>query len=116
MDHSHCFTCGKPLSPKIRNINHVKDEGVYGLFPEFQPWLDDRIVGQAVEKLRSFTNQDAQAMTQDIPTEWEMNVAIREALGQFLVARAAFLASSIMDRLFPGIEPVSLMDEAESNP
>ena len=114
MDHSHCFTCGHPLSPKIANIDRVKDEGIYGLFPEFLPWLDCRIVAQAVEKLRSFTKHDAQVMTQAIPGEWDVDGTTREALVQFLASRAAFLSSSIMDKLCPANEPVGLTDEAES--
>ena len=115
MDHSHCFTCGKPLSPKIGNIDRVKDEGIYGLFPEFLPWLDCQIVAQAVEKLRSFTKHDAQVMTQTIPGEWDVDSTTREALVQFLTSRAAFLSASIMDKLCPANEPISLTDEAESN-
>lgn len=116
MDHSHCFTCGKPLSRRIADIDRVKDEGIYGLFPEFRPWLDRRIVAQTVEKLRSFTKHDARLMTQAIPGEWDVDEPTREALIQFLASRAAFLASSIMGMLCPGFESVSLTDEAESHP
>jgi hypothetical protein len=113
MDHSHCFTCGKALTPKLANIGHVKDEGIYGLFPEFLSWLDCRIVAQTVEKLRTFTKLDAQMMTQDVPSQWDMDVPTREGLVQLLTSRATFLASSIMDRLCPENEPVDLTDEAE---
>ncbi len=115
MDHSHCFTCGKPLSPKLANIGCVKDERIYGLFPEFLPWLSRDVVAQSVEKLRSFTKHDAEALTQGIPVEWDMDALTHEALIQLLVSRAAFLASSIMDKLCPVDGPAGLTDEAESN-
>lgn len=114
MDHSHCFTCGKSLTPKIANIGQVKDERIFGLFPEFLPWLDCRIVAQSVKKLGSFTNQDALEATQAIPSEWDMDGLTRDALVQFLASRATFLAASIMDKLCPANEPVGLTDEAES--
>ena len=114
MDHSHCFTCGGPLSPKIADIGQVKDDRIYGLFPEFVPWLDRGIVAGSVETLRSFTIQDALQATQTIPQEWDVDGPTQEALVRFLVSRAAFLASSIMDKLFPASEPVDLRGEAGS--
>ena len=69
MDHTHCFTCGRPVDTKIANIDRVRDDGIYGLFPEFVPWLDCRIVAQSAEKLSSFKKPDAQAMTQGIPRD-----------------------------------------------
>jgi hypothetical protein len=116
MDHSHCFTCGRPLTPKISHIQQVQDEEIYGLFPEFEPWVDCRIVGQTIEKLQSFTLIEARALTQDIPKEWDLGDATTEALNQFLTSRAAFLASSIMNKLCPAFGPVSPTEEAESIP
>jgi hypothetical protein len=114
MDHSHCFTCGRTLTPKIANIDNVRNEGIYGLFPEFLPWLDRKIVAQSVEKLRSFTRNDAAVLTQDVPAQWDMDAPTRDALIRFLTSRAAFLASSIMIKLCQANEPVGLTDEVES--
>ena len=116
MDPSHCFTCGRPLTVKLAHIDAVHDEGIYGLFPEFYPWLDGQVVRQTVNKLRSFKKKDAETVTQNIPREVDMDVATTNALGQFLVSRAAYLASSIMIKLCPSDEPNSLTGEAESTP
>jgi hypothetical protein len=115
MDHSHCFTCGKVLNAKIAKIDRVKDNRIYGLFPEFSPLLDCKIVAQAVEKLRSFRKQDARVMTQDIPREWDMDDSVRDALVEFLISRAVFLSSSIISKLCPAEASVSPMDGAEPN-
>ncbi len=116
MDHSHCFTCGRPLTVKLAHIDSVQDEGIYGLFPQFHPWLDGRVVRQTIDKLRSFTKKDAETVTRDIPREWEMDVATTDALNQFLVSGAAYLAATIMIKLCPSDEPNSLTSEAESIP
>jgi hypothetical protein len=113
MDHSHCFTCGKPLTPRIAHIEHVQDERVYGLFPEFQTWLDRGVADRAAARLRSFTKSDADLVTQGIPREWDVDDPTVDALREFLVTRAAFLGSTIMSKLWPPDEPTSRMDEAE---
>jgi hypothetical protein len=116
MDHSHCFTCGRPLTAKLAHIEQVRDDAIYGLFPEFGPWLDGPVLRQVVERLGSFRREDAEAATQDIPGEWDVNAAVREALVGFLASRAAFLGSSIMTKLCPTDLPKIPGDEAEPNP
>ncbi|MBI3819491.1 MAG: hypothetical protein HY286_12420 [Planctomycetes bacterium] len=39
MDFTHCITVGRDLSPKIAHIDEIQDDGVYGLFDEFTPYL-----------------------------------------------------------------------------
>jgi hypothetical protein len=39
IDHTHCFTCGGDLTPKIAGIDQMRDPGIYGLFKEFRPFL-----------------------------------------------------------------------------
>jgi hypothetical protein len=93
----------------------VKDDRIYGLFPEFTPWLDCRIVAQSVEKLRSFKQEDAHVITQSIPREWDMDNKTRKALDQFLTSRAAFLSSSIIGKLCPANASAGPTDGAEPN-
>ncbi len=115
MDHSHCFTCGRPLTPRLNSIDRVRDDKIYGLFPEFQPWVNCQIVVQAAQKLGSFTKQDAELLTQALPQEWDVDQPTREALVQFLASRASFLSAFIMNKLCPANKPVGLTDETESN-
>jgi len=101
MDHSHCLTCGKPLSPKLGHIDQIQDERIYGLFPEFRAKLDPSVAQDAVQHLGQFRKSDAESVTQAIPKEWDVEQPARDALVQFLVSRAAFLAGSIIDKLCP---------------
>ncbi|QEH31801.1 hypothetical protein OJF2_02660 [Aquisphaera giovannonii] len=101
MDHSHCFTCGRPLTPRIGHIDPIRDERIYGLFPEFRPRLDSTAGLEAARRLGEFRRSDADSLTQGIPQEWDVDRATRDALAQFLTSRAAFLGASIMDKLCP---------------
>lgn len=101
MDHTHCFTCGRPLSPRLGHIGHVRDEEIYGLFPQFQTRIDPQVARDAAEQLGRFRKTDAEAMTQGIPREWDVSDPVRDALAGFLASRAAFLAGSIIDKLCP---------------
>jgi hypothetical protein len=101
IDHSHCFTCGRPLSPKIGNIDQIRDEQIYGLFPEFRKRLDALVARDCTERLRMFRQNDADGMMRTLPREWDVEQSARTALANFLVTRAAFLADFIIDKLCP---------------
>jgi hypothetical protein len=104
MDHTHCFTCGKPLSRKVREIDNVKDSRVFGLFPEFRPLLDRGLVKVAVRDLQRMDRSTAVSMTQSIPGEWDVTADAVEALVDLIVGRAAFVANTIESQLWPQLE------------
>ncbi len=51
MDHTHCITNGRELTARAKQIGIVKDELIYGLFPEFKPLLDQEVVHTTYEQL-----------------------------------------------------------------
>jgi len=51
MDHTHCFTCGGTLTRRISRIDTIRDSVVYGLFPEFHPFLMRNVVQATADKL-----------------------------------------------------------------
>lgn len=104
MDHTHCFTTDGQLSRRLAQIDAVKDEGVYGLFPEFRRFLDRNVVRQAVAQLRQITRQELQMIVDEIPAVWDVDQAARTALIDFLLQRAAFVAETIEVRLWPQSE------------
>jgi hypothetical protein len=101
MDFSHCFTCGRPLTPRIAHLDSVRNDEIYGLFPEFRPWLNHQVVRRAMDDIVRFCRADAQAVTEGLPREWDVDQNTRNALIDFLLRRAAFLTGSIMDKLCP---------------
>jgi hypothetical protein len=101
MDHTHCFTCGRELSRKLRELDRIKDPRVFGLFPEFRKYLDRPQVKKAARELLRITRTDLVRMTEDIPGEWEVGAEARNAVTDLIVGRATFVADTIESRIWP---------------
>jgi hypothetical protein len=101
MDHTHCFTCGSDLTKKIGQIGNVKDNNVFGRFPEFREFLDRDSAKAALKRLSQIHEPEVVAMTQTIPSQWDVSNAARDALVRFVVGRAAYLVDTMEKRLWP---------------
>jgi hypothetical protein len=101
IDHTHCFTCGREWTRKMSGIRMVKDPRVFGLFPEFRPFLARSAVVQAASDLASIDRRTAVGITQTIPNEWEVAPHALDALLDLILGRAAFVAATIEQRLWP---------------
>ncbi len=101
IDHSHCFTCGRAITPKIAELDKVRDDRVYGLFPEFRDFLDRQVVARLVNDLRRIDRPTLAEMTRTIPGAWDVDTAARQALEDFIVKRADYLAGRIIALLWP---------------
>ncbi len=101
MDHTHCFTCGRELSKKLRNIDKIRDPRVFGLFPEFRGFLDSNQVRLALSDLRTLSRAEVVRITQDVPKEWEVRTEAMNALVDLIVDRAAFVANTLEGQLWP---------------
>lgn len=100
MDHTHCFTCGKEPSRKLRDLDRIRDPRVFGLFPEFRRFLDRLQVKQAALDLRRIDRTEAVRMTEGIPKEWEVKSDALDALRDLIVGRAAFVADTIENQIW----------------
>ena len=98
MDHSHCITA-QDLGPRISHIDSVRDEQVYGLFPEFHRFMRQGVVEGTAEQLGTLTADVSQGWVDAVPEAWQVDAAARNAVAEFLVQRAAFLAEAILPRL-----------------
>jgi hypothetical protein len=101
IDHSHCFTCGRAITPNLAELGRVQDDRVYGLFPQFRDYLDPGTVTRAAERLRGLARDTVAEMIRAIPRQWDVDTAARQALEDFLVRRANYLADRIMTLLWP---------------
>jgi hypothetical protein len=95
MDQTHCFTCGGDLNSHIAQIDLMKDDRLYGLFPGFRPLINEAWVDQAVAKLTRLEKDKVRAIVDSIPPDWEVNKAARAALIHLTVERGAFVADTI---------------------
>ncbi len=101
MDHTHCFTCGGDLTARIAQIAVVKDDGIYGRFPEFEPFLDRTVFRKTMRRLGTLQRSFVRQVVGTIPDEWDVSSASRTALVDFVVERAAYLVDKMERRLWP---------------
>lgn len=110
IDHSHCFDLAADLSSRLARIDCVQDERIYGLFPEFLPFLrpeqgpapaQQASARDALDHLGRISASELAGIVGGIPREWEVDTPTRAALVQFLAQRATFLHDRLFDSLFP---------------
>lgn len=101
MDHTHCFTCGRDLTARIASVSRVKDDRLYGCFPEFIPFVKRPAVDVAIAALRGVSRSVVQPIVDGIPVEWEVDSGSRGALADLICERARYVADSVADKLFP---------------
>lgn len=97
MDHSHCLRVRntEDLSKSIANIDYIKEERPYGVFPAFVTQLKKSFLDSALSQLGGFTESDADQVLFEIPLEWKVTSEVRVALKKFLVQRADFLVQRL---------------------
>ncbi len=101
MDHGCCFTWGRDLTPRIAQLAYVKEEGCYGLFPEFWPYLDRDILRSAVQTLRAIAREEVRQIVASIPREWDVPTSARDALIELICRRAVFVSDRIEGWIWP---------------
>ena len=101
MDHTCCFTCGQALTKRLRGIDKIRDERLFGLFPEFRPFRDPAQARQAAQDLGGIDRGTVVQIVQTIPNEWEVGDEAQDALVDLILERAAFVADTIEGRLWP---------------
>jgi hypothetical protein len=99
MDHTHCFTCGRSLTPAIRGIDRVQDPRLYGHFPEFSQHVTHSAVRGFAARLGEMDRPVASRFMAGVPRAWDIREDTRTALAEFLCDRAAFLRSNIRTML-----------------
>lgn len=105
MDHTHCFNRGDNIDRRIGRIDLVKDARIYGLFPEFVPFMRDLALRpawmDAVNRLQTLDRRWVQGIVSSIPQEWEVESVARVALVDQICDRAAFIHSQFLSLITP---------------
>jgi hypothetical protein len=102
MDHTHCFTCGREWTKSLNQIDIIKDQRLFGLFPEFRTLIgDDRIsIQKSAERLRKIDRNLVRGIAQTIPLKWDVSEPVLGALIDFVVDRASFVADTIESKIW----------------
>lgn len=99
MDHTHILTCGAQLTKRIGHIDRVQDGRLFGHFPGFRPHLTHPSVRSFAARLAQLTVSDAAHMHAGVPRAWAPQADVQQAVVDFMVARAGFVAERIRDML-----------------
>jgi hypothetical protein len=109
IDQGHIFTCGRPLSPRLADIENIQDERVYGLFPSFLGHLTIEPLEMVVEFFRDARTSLWEDLLASIPAQWEVSAEARQAIDRFLLGRAQFLSDNFSEML-RGELPEGILD------
>lgn len=101
IDHTHCFTCGREWTPRLANVDKMKDARLFGVFPEWRPYLRRAEIKIAAEQLLTISRQIVDEMVAKIPLGWNVSDKTRAAIVDLITGRAAFLAGSIEKAIWP---------------
>lgn len=101
MDHTHILTCGGELTPRLARIDLVRDATQFGLFPEFLPHMKRADTERAVTAMNAISSDAIRAVIHSIPSDWQVETPVREALLNFLIQRRDWLGKDFVSRLFP---------------
>lgn len=91
IDHTHCFTDGD-LATDISDPHVRTDDRIYGMFPEFPPFLSDDGLYDAAARLAQIDERFVRNVVQSIPQEWGMTLRDRDALSLAILDRARLVA------------------------
>jgi hypothetical protein len=101
IDHTHCFgTRNGELTERVKHLDIIREEAVFGLFPEFAPLLNREIVVQSLQDLATIKDSVVRTALGGIPREWNVTPKAKAALSELIIRRAAFVAQSLEAKLF----------------
>jgi hypothetical protein len=95
MDFSYCMHTSYSIGRTLANIDSVKNEAIYGLFPEFKEFITPDTIKPFKDKLNLLDAECINTILTSVPVEWDFNQTTKEILQDFLVSRAYYLYDNI---------------------
>jgi hypothetical protein len=99
MDHTHCFTCGRELTKAVRHIDRIRDARLYGHFPELRGLVTHSAIDAFAARLQALQRPQVGGFLAEVPKAWQPAAEVMEALGDFLLQRAAFVGQNVNQML-----------------
>jgi hypothetical protein len=101
MDFTHAFRHGRDINRTLAFVDKTQDQKIYGMFPEFEKFLDREEIKRLATVLGGFKQAEAEEVVGTIPQAWEVDGSGRSALTILITQRAHFLAEWIESILWP---------------
>lgn len=95
IDHGDIFTCGKQLTPRLANIEAIKEEKLYGCFPFFRGLVTVEQIRQCATELKEKRSRLCGGLLDDLPAAWDVSNETKQTINRLLLERAVFLADNI---------------------
>ena len=103
IDHSEAFRLYDfAFNPEHFGEQAIYDSTVFGRFPEFDTHLDWEVACQLVDRLLHVDVSVIQSIFEQIPKSWNLSVKTKKVFISFIIKRAAFVAETLVKKLFPG--------------
>lgn len=102
IDHTHCFVEGT-FDDDMTEPGLIEDQAVYGLFPEFVPFITEEAGNGCVNQLNNLDPNFVRECVNSIPREWRLLDASKDTLVTYICERAAFVAATL---------PFKILDQA----
>ena len=100
MDFSHAIQYGGELTTGVSSITNIKDDEVFGTFPEFRKKLSRDSIRHFASILGGVSRSQIEDAVGLIPQQWHLDSSVRSSLASYLFQRASFVAETIEFRLF----------------
>lgn len=100
IDHSHCFVEGQ-LEDEMIGPQYVHDNGIYGLFPEFQQYINEPALQKAAALTASVETASIAEIVNSVPQAWGPDQGMRELWIQRIIDRQARVPSVVINTLIP---------------
>jgi hypothetical protein len=104
IDFTHAFTCGREINRRLGFIEKIRDEKIYGLFPQFKSFLNREQVRQVSTRLSQFSRTVAEEVIGAIPKHWEIDTENRSVWAKMITERSHFISEHIESILWPQME------------
>lgn len=97
-DHTHCFT-ETDLETELEGTYFVDDNGVYGAFPEFMPYIGEAGLRSACNTIAGIDEEQVMAIIAAVPHRWGPSQAVRDRWVQQIINRAARVEEIVIPTL-----------------
>lgn len=103
IDHTHCLAKGD-FDAKMATVDNIKEETVYGLFPDFISLIDNSQVTIALDQLGLADRSVILDSIGSLPSEWSVSSSAIDSMVDLLLNRAEFLSSHLPNKLIKAVQ------------
>lgn len=102
-DHTHCFV-EEDLAGGLAGTHFIEDDRVYGVFPEFRPYLTERLLRRAAAAVAQIDADVIEAIVGSVPHAWGPSAHVRERWVEQIFERGKRVEEYVFARLVPQLQ------------